>query len=205
MHEERVWWFSVDSLDYYNKYAAAYYESTADLDMSDALERFIRYLPENAEVMDLGCGSGRDSLYLEEAGFYVTPVDGSVELCKLAEINLGKEVLNMRFEELDFDRVFDGIWACASLIHVEESRMEDVMNRVVRALKPDGILYMSFRFGDFCGFDNGRYYYDHTIASLAKVLQKSEDVETLEIWKSQDVRTGSDRRWVNVIVKRIME
>ena len=59
----------MDSIDYYNKYAAAYYESTVDLDMSEALDRFIKYLPENAEVMDLGCGSGRDSLYLEEAGF----------------------------------------------------------------------------------------------------------------------------------------
>ncbi|MBU9743492.1 class I SAM-dependent methyltransferase [Diplocloster agilis] len=195
----------MDSIDYYNKYAAAYYESTVDLDMSEALDRFIKYLPENAEVMDLGCGSGRDSLYLEEAGFYVTAVDGSEEMCKLAEINLGKEVLNIRFEDLDFDGVFDGIWACASLVHVEKDKMEGVLNRVFRALKPDGVLYMSFRFGDSHGFDNGRYYYDYTIASLAKVLQKSDDVETLEIWKSNDVRSERNTKWVNVIVKRIIE
>ena len=70
----------MDSIDYYNRYAVPYYEETVDVDMTEVIEPFMELLPENAEVLDLGCGSGRDTIVLEERGFYVTPMDGSEEL-----------------------------------------------------------------------------------------------------------------------------
>ena len=99
----------MDSIDYYNRYAVPYYESTIDLDMSEIMQPFLEELPENAEVLDLGCGSGRDSLVLEEQGCLVTSLDGSEEMCKLAEIYLDRPVLHMLYEEMEFDQVFDGI------------------------------------------------------------------------------------------------
>ena len=126
----------LDSIDYYNRYAVPYYESTIDLDMSEIMQPFLEELPENAEVLDLGCGSGRDSLVLEEQGCLVTSLDGSEEMCKLAEIYLDRPVLHMLYEEMEFDQVFDGIWACASLVHLTPEEMKETLKKLLAALKP---------------------------------------------------------------------
>ncbi|WP_277408975.1 class I SAM-dependent methyltransferase [Lacrimispora xylanisolvens] len=110
----------MDSIDYYNKYAAKEFEETVNQDMSEIMREFLNYLEEGDTILDLGCGSGRDSLTLYELGYDVTPLDASSEMCKLAEIHTGLDVLQMTFEQIDFDDVFDGIWACASLLHTPE-------------------------------------------------------------------------------------
>ena len=107
----------MDSIDYYDRYAVPYYEETVELSMEEQLERFMKLLPENAEVLDLGCGSGRDTLFFEEEGFSVTAMDGSEKMCELAEIHTGRDILHLRVEEMEFDDVFHGIWACAVLGH----------------------------------------------------------------------------------------
>ena len=107
----------MDSIDYYNKYAAKEFEETVNQDMSGIMKEFLDLLEEGDTILDLGCGSGRDSLSFYELGYDVTPLDASEEMCKLAEIHTGLEVLQMTFEQMDFDNVFDGIWACASLLH----------------------------------------------------------------------------------------
>ena len=83
----------MDSIDYYDRYAVPYYEETVELSMEEQLERFMKLLPENAEVLDLGCGSGRDTLFFEEEGFSVTAMDGSEKMCELAEIHTGRDSL----------------------------------------------------------------------------------------------------------------
>ena len=107
----------MDSIDYYDRYAVPYYEETVDLSMEDQLGRFVELLPESADVLDLGCGSGRDTVFLEDEGCVVTPMDGSEKMCNLASIHTGKEVLHLRIEEMEFKNVFHGIWACAVLGH----------------------------------------------------------------------------------------
>jgi SAM-dependent methyltransferase len=196
----------LDSIGYYDKYASLYYESTVELDMSEILRKFTEYLPEDADILDLGCGSGRDSVYFEEQGYSVTPLDGSKEMCQLAEIYTGKEVLNMTFDELNFDGVFDGVWACASLVHVEESRIDEVLEKVVASLKPGGILYMSFQYGDFSGYRNQRYFVDYTKTSLRDLLKKHEKLEIINIWKTDDVRESkSEQKWVNALARKVSE
>ena len=110
---------------------------------------FAESLPsECRKILDLGCGSGRDSMYFIEEGFDVTAVDGSEALCELAKIEIGQEVQNIRFEELEFDNVFDGVCACASLLHVSKNDIEDVLNKLYDSLKKNGILYASFKYGE---------------------------------------------------------
>ena len=83
----------MDSIDYYERYGSAYFENTVNLSMEEQLKQFLLYLPENAEVLDLGCGSGRDGKYLEESGCYVTLMDGSRQMCRLAEIYTDQDKL----------------------------------------------------------------------------------------------------------------
>lgn len=191
----------MDSIDYYEWYAASYYENTVNLNMEEALGRFLALLPENAEVLDLGCGTGRDTVYLEDAGCYVTPMDGSEQMCRLAEIYTDKEVLHMTFEEMEFEEVFDGIWACASLLHVEGKNMDRIMKKVVNALKPDGVLYMSFKYGDAEEIRNQRLFHDYTEETAYDMVMRQEGVRIVEMWQSDDVR-GIETKWLNLLVKK---
>lgn len=191
----------MDSIDYYERYAASYYENTVNLNMEEALGRFLALLPENAEVLDLGCGTGRDMVYLEDAGCYVTPMDGSEQMCRLAEIYTDKEVLHMTFEEMEFEEVFDGIWACASLLHVEGKNMDRIMKKVVNALKPDGVLYMSFKYGDAEEIRNQRLFHDYTEETAYDMVMRQEGVRIVEMWQSDDVR-GIETKWLNLLVKK---
>ena len=194
----------MDSIDYYNRYAVPYYEETVDVSMEEVMKPFVELLPENAEVLDLGCGSGRDTIALGEKGFYVTPMDGSEEMCKLAEVNTDEEVLQMTFEEMDFDDVFDGIWACASLVHLTEDEREETLGKLVKALKREGILYFSVHKGDRDGIYNGRYFRDYTRKELYGLMEKFSELDLIDIWTTQDVRPGkTDKLWLNVLARKV--
>ena len=196
----------MDSIDYYNRYAVPYYEETVDASMEEVMKPFVELLSEeseNAEVLDLGCGSGRDSLIFYELGYDVTPMDGSEEMCKLAEVNTDKEVLQMTYDEMEFDDVFDGIWACASLIHLTEDEMRKVMKKLVQALKENGVLYFSVHRGDRDGIYHGRYFHDYNRRELQSLMEEYPELEVVDIWTTQDVRSEkSDKLWLNVLARK---
>lgn len=193
----------MDSIDYYNKYAAKEFEETVNQDMSGIMKEFLDLLKEGDTILDLGCGSGRDSLSFYELGYDVTPLDASEEMCKLAEIHTGLEVLQMTFEQIDFDNVFDGIWACASLLHTPKKELSDILTKIARALNDKGILYMSFKLGDFEGFRGKRYFCDLTADSMTELLRDNGRFEIVKLWETEDVRSGhSDVRWLNVLVRK---
>ncbi|MDO5425373.1 MAG: methyltransferase domain-containing protein [Eubacteriales bacterium] len=193
----------MDSIDYYERYGNAYFEETVNLSMEHILEKFARYLPENAEVLDLGCGSGRDTLWLEEAGFSVTMLDGSAQMCQLAEIHTDHEVLHMTFQEMDFQEVFDGIWACASLLHVPEEEMDSVMQKVSDALKPGGFLYLSFQYGGDQEIRGRRFYHDYTETSAQELIRRQRDLRALKLWVTEDDRKERHpKKWLNIIAKK---
>ena len=194
---------SLDSIDYYNKYATAYFESTVNLDLSEIRDKFERYLPEGGSILDLGCGSGRDSLAFYEDEYEVTPLDGSEEMCALAEIHTDLEVLNMTFAELDFDEVFDGVWACASLIHVPEEELPGILKKIGQALKPGGIFFLSVKEGDFAGIRSGRYFVDYSRSKISEMIEDVGIFSVEEVWKTADAKgIDSDTKWINLIVRK---
>ena len=193
----------MDSIDYYNKYAAKEFEETVNQDMSGIMKEFLDLLEEGDTILDLGCGSGRDSLTFYDLGYDVTPLDASEEMCQLAEIHTGLEVLRMTYEEMDFDNVFDGIWACASLLHTPKKELSDILTKIARALNDKGILYMSFKLGDFEGFRGERYFCDFTADSITELLRDNGRFDIIKLWETEDVRSGhSDIRWLNVLVRK---
>lgn len=188
------------TLHYYNETAQAFVRGTIDADLSALHQRFLARLPEHGHILDLGCGSGRDAKAFLDAGYQVTALDGSAACCKLAEVYIGQPVLCQTFDQLDFDAAFDGVWACASLLHLPYVELTDIFEKIARALRPGGYLYASFKYGDFEGERNGRYFTDLDEGRLAAVLETVAGLTVVETFVTGDVREGrGDERWLNVV------
>lgn len=150
------------TLEYYNKNADNFAKTTINVDFYETQNRFSTLLPEHGYILDFGCGSGRDTKYFLEQGFYVDATDGSEEMCHIASNYTGIQVRRLLFEELDENKKYDGIWACSSILHLPKNELKAVFMKMFKALKEDGIIYTSFKYGDFEGERNGRYFTDFT-------------------------------------------
>lgn len=194
----------MDSTEYYNKYANEYFDRTVNIEIQEILDRFLEVIPDGGSILDLGCGSGRDSAYFLSKGYDVTAMDGSEEMCDLASVHIGQDVLRLKFSEIDFNEVFDGIWACSSLLHVPGNEIVEILNKVIKSLKPEGVLYMSFRYGDFEGIRNERYYTDYRSKNLKDIIEELNGIELIDIWKTEDVIPGRDIIWINTLVRKLV-
>ena len=191
------------TLEYYNRNAREFAEGTSGVDFSGIQNRFLSHLPEGALILDFGCGSGRDTRYFLGKGFRVEAADGSEELCRLASVYTGIPVKQMLFQELEETEKYDGIWACASILHLRREELPKVFRKMYRALKPGGILYVSFKYGDFEGERNGRYFTDMTEETAEELLESVPELKIKERWVTGDVRAGRGaEKWLNMILRR---
>lgn len=188
-----------ETIDYYNQNADSFIEKTLQADMSDCRDRFLKYLVPGGRILDAGCGSGRDSLAFLELGYQLDAFDASKEICRLATELLGFPVECKRFEDLSGESVYDGIWACASLLHVKEENLDDVVKRLRKLLKPNGILYASFKLGEGERIHNGRFFHDMT-CDRCRQLFEGAGFKVLELFVSGDVREDHQgEKWVNFV------
>ena len=191
------------TLEYYAANAEAFASSTVDVAFSSVQKCFEGLLQPGARVLDFGCGSGRDAKHFLEAGFAVDAVDGSPELCRIASELTGLPVRCMRFEELSAQSIYDGIWACSSILHVPSRQLLALLAKMAAALKPGGVVYTSFKLGEFEGVRNGRYFSDFTPESFARLLDKVPALREDEHWISGDARPGrEDEKWLNLILRK---
>ena len=193
----------IDSVEYYNKNAEEFYNGSINADMSSSRKRFLKYIPDGGRILDAGCGSGRDSKAFIQLGYSVVAFDASREMCKMASELIGQEVWQMRFDEMSFDDEFDGIWACASLLHVSQNEMQSVVAKIKKALVQNGVLYASFKYGEGEIERNDRVFTNYTEDSVKSLLEDA-GFEIKECELSHDSRPGRENEmWVNVIGERI--
>ena len=189
------------TIEYYNKNAESFTASTIAVEFTSTQDRFLELFPAGAFILDFGCGSGRDTKYFLSKGFRVDPIDGSAELCKIAEKIAGIPVKKMLFTELEEVEKYDGIWACSSILHLPKKELSDVLRRMQRAVKAGGYIYTSFKYGEFEGFRNERYFTDFTEKSFRDFIRDIPGIEIVEEWISADVRPGrGDEKWLNLIM-----
>jgi len=140
--------FTASTVRAYNTLALSYQSSHAHVspNVVRLREGFISLLPKKGRILDLGSGPGRDSSYFQNQGYWVTAIDPSQEMVKLAQNALGElgEALTLSAEQMYFEGSYDGVWAMASLIHIPNKALKDVFVRIYRALKPGGIFLGSF-------------------------------------------------------------
>lgn len=192
-----------DTIEYYNKNAEHFAEETFLVDFTATQNRFLSKLSAGANILDFGCGSGRDAKYFSDKGYLVEATDGSEELCRLAREYTGIGVTQMLFEELDACEKYDGIWACASILHLTQGTLKVVLKKMAAALKTNGVVYASFKYGDFEGERNGRYFSDFTPEAFKVFIREIDELQMEEYWITEDVRPGrGGEKWLNLILRK---
>ncbi len=165
---------------------------------------FLAHIPEGGNILDAGCGSGRDSLYFLRQDYRVTAFDASEELVKLSARLTDLPVLKLTFLELEFASEFDGIWACASLLHIPRTEFDNALIRMTRGMKPNGVLYASFKYGDGEYERDGRFFNSYNEESFLALVKRHHKLKVLQTWKSEDVRRGRNKEfWLNVLLKKV--
>lgn len=191
------------TLNYYNINAADFFKTTKNVNFLEVQRTFTNLLSPDASILDLGCGSGRDTKYFLDHGYDVTATDGSEEICKIATTYTGIQVKQMLFEELDDRNQYDGIWACASILHISKEGLPDIFHKMHRALKRNGMIYTSFKYGTFEGERNGRYFTDFTEEMFVEFTRQLTGLKIEKMWITKDVREGrGDDRWLNILLRK---
>ena len=190
----------------YNKFAKNYVDSTFDTILQYQLTQFTSFL-KGGKVLDAGAGSGRDSIYLKEEGFTVSAIDISSEIAKEAKKKTKVNIKEMDLRKLDFkDKSFDGIWCCASFIHIPKKDTEKTLKEFNRVLKEQGVLYLGLREGTSEGLEPSTnlsreevfisYYTQNEIESLIK----ETDFDIITSYIEQDNEGNS---WINLFARKV--
>lgn len=192
-----------NTLDYYHNNAQKFVSGTLDVEFTETQDKFLSYLPEKSMILDFGCGSGRDTRYFLSKGYKVDAIDGSETLCKIATDNTGIKVQQMLFSQLDENEKYDGIWACASVLHLTKEELKTVLSKMIRAVKTNGYIYVSFKYGEFEGYRGERYFTDFTEDTFYRFLTFVSGIKLIDEWISSDVRPGrGDEKWLNLILQK---
>lgn len=186
-------------MDYYTKNADEFIERTKDIDLSTLYSKFENKL-DGKEILEIGFGSGRDSLYFAK-NYNVISIDSNKEFVKRAKKLLTNEVIELDVLDMDYHSKFNGIWACASLLHLSSINLSKGLSNCLDALKDNGILYMSFKYGEFEGERNGRYFNDMTEEKFMRVSEQLTFAD-IEFFITDDHRESNDGRWLNIFIRR---
>lgn len=194
------------TISYYDTRAREYVEGTFETDVRALYKRFLKYIPDGGVILDAGSGSGRDTLAFKSLGYVVEAFDASTNLASISSNLTGTQTKVMTFQEFSDDRKYDGIWACASLLHIPMRQMHQSLEKLVSAIRVGGVIYMSFKYGSSeRALPDGRHYTDLNERKLRILLERFPSIKINELWISEGEGEFAGRgRWLNCIVERTL-
>ena len=190
------------NFNYYDQNADEFIAATLHVNMDSLYQPFLDHLVLGARILDLGCGSGRDSLAFIQKGYCVDAMDYSKALVKQATALTGLQVRYASFYDLAESDQYDGVWACASLLHCKRDKLPDVLHRIHHALRCTGICYMSFKYGSTDRLKDGRAFTDLNEEQAQALLQQLDGALVLKQWITVDQRPDRDEKWLNILWKK---
>ena len=192
----------VDTLAYYDNNADAFVESTFMVTMEPLYRAFLPHVRKGGRILDAGCGSGRDALHFHRLGYQVSAFDASAEVVRQACDRTGLPIEQKTFTDIDVDSLYDGIWACASLLHLPEDELQDALRALWNALKPGGAFYLSFKVGMGERVDNGRHFTDANETTASSWVSVLPEVSGCQLWRTEDQRPDRPEQWLNILLTK---
>ena len=187
-------------MNYYENNALKYISETINCDMQSQYGFFLKHMSASGLILDIGFGSGRDMIYFKSLGYEVEGIDPSESFINHMK-SKGYHVEKKYAEELNEVNKYDGIWACASLLHVPRIHLNDVFKRCSASLKENGIMYCSFKYGDYEGNIDGRFF-NYMNEELLNEYIKDTNLKIIDICITGDSLSNRDIRWLNVVLEK---
>lgn len=190
------------TIDFYELNAHRYAGLTSSVDLSQLRSRFIKHLPPHARVLDVGCGAGRDLRAFKAAGFEAEGIEPAPALARIAREFSGCPVSVTTIDKLEANGKFDGVWACASLLHLRVAELPEALARIRRALRDPGIFFMSMQRGaGENAAPDGRFYCLYEESEILDAVN-GQGFVPLDVWESGDALPERQAiRWINLLAR----
>lgn len=188
--------------NYYESNAERYAAETLSADMSEQYQRFLPLLKDGVKLLDVGSGSGRDACYFQKQGYQVTALEPSKNLCREIRKVFSGEIMCSDIQNYQPAERYDGIWACASLIHLQEEEVLQFFEKIDQYLADNGIIYISGKNGISTGkVEDGRFFLEFTEQLVEKILTVNKQLKLEQLWYTEDVSGRRGFRWLNVVLR----
>ena len=188
--------------NYYENNAERYAAETFSADMSEQYQRFLPLLKKGAKILDVGSGSGRDACYFQKHGYQVTALEPSKNLCREIRKVFSGEIICSDIQNYRPKERHDGIWACASLIHLQEEEILRFFEKIDLYLNDNGVVYVSGKNGISTGeVEDGRFFLEFTERLVEKILTVNEQLKLEQLWYTEDVSGRRGFQWLNVVLR----
>lgn len=189
---------------YYESNAKHYAAKTFSANMSEQYQRFLPLIKKNAKILDVGSGSGRDACYFQKNEYQVTALEPSKNLCREIQKVFCGETVCLDIQNYRPTERYDAIWACASLIHLQEKEVLYFFDKIDLYLKENGIVYIFGKNGIPTGVaKDGRYFLEFTEQLIKKILEVNKQIKLVQLWYTEDVSGRKGFWWMNAIFKQI--
>lgn len=193
----------IATLKYYEGTCREYDRFSSSIEMSEQWKSFESMLPPGGTVLDLGCGTGRDIKHFLEAGFIVEGVEPALAMANCARSKTGARIFDLAAEQIAFVEEYDGIWACASLMHMRKSAFFYTLPKIIKSLKPGGSFYFSLKQGvGEARNDDGRLFSFYEMDEIIYLFSLISNAQIVKQWVSKDVAGRRETQWLNIIVKK---
>ena len=188
--------------NYYESNAERYAAETFSADMSKQYQRFLPLLKNGVKILDVGSGSGRDACYFQKQGYQVTALEPSKNLGREIRKVFSGEIVCSDIQSYQPMERYDGIWACASLIHLQEEVVLQFFEKIDQYLNDNGIIYISGKNGLSTGkVEDGRFFLEFTEQLVEKILTVNKQLKLEQLWYTEDVSGRRGFRWLNVVLR----
>jgi trans-aconitate methyltransferase len=192
-----------ETIGVYDKHVQDYAELVLQDEADPILTSFIKRIPENGYVLDLGCGPANASAIMRDHGLRVDPVDASEEMVKLANETHAINARRALFSDLNSVETYDGIWANFSLLHAPIAEFPDHLTAIYNAIITGGIFHIALKLGNGMERDRmGRLYSYYSEEELSTHLTNAGFSILAKTNGEGKGLAGDVSAWIAILSKR---